>query len=150
MQDHQDLRNGFHCAANAKHPACNLARLDQKWRNFWKFSRKFWEFLIKISMENWLFSKFLAKYFLEFCLLSETIYPWKIKPDFYNNHSDFGSNVPAFPHPDASAVNRIQSRINKYQTKYQFISLPFCNLEDVGWAITESFGGFLWGNTDGL
>ena len=33
---------------------------------------------------------FFTKYFWDFWLLSESIYPWKITPDFYNNFSDFG------------------------------------------------------------
>ena len=76
----------------------NFARLDQKLRKFRKIWRKCWNFLIKISMENWLFFTIFTKYFLEFCLLSESIYPWKITPDFYN-FSDFGgrgrSGVPS-------------------------------------------------------
>ena len=47
----------------------NFARLDLKGRKMWIF----WDFLIKISLENGLFSQFLTKYFLEFCLLSESI-----------------------------------------------------------------------------
>ena len=53
-----------------------------KRREFWKFSRKFRDFLIKISMENWLFSQFFTKYFLDFWLRSESIDLWKITPDF--------------------------------------------------------------------
>ena len=52
----------------------NFSSLDNKWTKFWKISRKFWDFLIKISMENWVFSQFFTKYFLEFCLFSKTIY----------------------------------------------------------------------------
>ena len=48
---------------------------------------------------------FFTKYFLDFCLRSESIDLWKIKPDFYNNFSDFGgggrSGVPHSP-PDAT------------------------------------------------
>ena len=39
---------------------------------------------------KWFFSQFSTKYFFAFCLLSESIYLWKITPDFYNNISDFG------------------------------------------------------------
>ena len=78
-----------------------------KWREFWKFSRKFWDFLIQISMENWLFSQFFTKYFLDFLLRSESIYLWKITPDFYNKLSDFGGGTfrrspPPLPDPTAS------------------------------------------------
>ena len=52
--------------------------------------KNFKKILIKISMENWLFSQFFTKYFLDFWLHSETIDLWKITPDFYNNFSDFG------------------------------------------------------------
>ena len=52
----------------------NFAGLDQKWKEFWKFSRKFWDFLIKISMENWLFSQFFTKSSLDFCIHSESVY----------------------------------------------------------------------------
>ena len=71
-----------------------------KWRELWKISRKFKDYLIKISMEYWLFSQFFTKYFLDFWLRSESIYLWKIMPDFYNNFSDFGggrSGVPPLP-----------------------------------------------------
>ena len=33
------------------------------------------------------FPQFFTNYFLEFCLLSESIYPWKTRHDFYNNFS---------------------------------------------------------------
>ena len=36
----------------------NFAHLDQKIQIFFKILRKFWDFLIKISMENWLFHNF--------------------------------------------------------------------------------------------
>ena len=54
-------------------------------------------------MENWLFSQFFTKYFLDFWLRSESIDLWKITQDFYNNFSDFGggggerSGVPSPP-----------------------------------------------------
>ena len=55
-------------------------------------------------MENWVFSQFFTKYFLDFWLRSESIDLWKITPDFYNNFSDFGggerSGFP--PPPDAT------------------------------------------------
>ena len=84
----------------------NSARLDQKWKEFWKFSRKLWDFLIKISSENWHFSQVFTTYFLTFLLLSESIYHWKITSDFYNNFpiSRGGGNLPASPTPDASDI----------------------------------------------
>ena len=77
--------------------ACKILRVwTKKWRKFWKIVRKFSNFLIKISMENWLFSLFSTKYLWDFCLFSESIYPWKKKQVFYNNFSDGvgGSGVP--------------------------------------------------------
>ena len=35
------------------------------------------------------FSQIFTKYFLEFYILSESIYPWNIISVFYNNFSDF-------------------------------------------------------------
>ena len=52
-------------------------------QNLWKFD----------------FFTFLTKYFLDFWLLSKSIYLWKITPDFSNNFSDLGGDVPAFPLP---------------------------------------------------
>ena len=57
MHAYQDLMNDFDWARKTKQNLKNSARLDQKWRDFWKFPRKFWDFLIKISVENWLFSQ---------------------------------------------------------------------------------------------
>ena len=102
MQDHQDLRNDFHWTGKIKQPAYKILRVWTKnEENFEKISRKFWDFFIKISTENWLFSQIFTKYFLECCLMSDSIYPWKITLDFYNNFSDFGgsggsSDVPVY------------------------------------------------------
>ena len=95
MQERQDLRNISIGKVQVSNGLQNFARLDQKWR-------KFWDFLIKISMENWLFSQFSTKYFLKFCLLSERIYPRKLTLDFYNDFSYFWGNLPALPLPPPS------------------------------------------------
>ena len=42
----------------------NFASLDQKWRKTWKNSWKFWDILIKFSMENGLFFIISYKIFL--------------------------------------------------------------------------------------
>ena len=68
-----------------------LCAFGPKEKRFWKISRKFWDFFIKISMENWLSSHFL----LNISWISDSspkvhIYLWKIRPYFYNNFSYFG------------------------------------------------------------
>ena len=55
----------------------------------------------------WTFSQFFTKYFLEFCLLSESIDPWKITPDFTTNFpiSGGGGTFRTFLYtPDATAL----------------------------------------------
>ena len=85
---------------NLSNLPAKFCAVGPKMKKFWKFSRKFWDLLIKISMENWLIHIF-SKYFLDFWLLSESIYLWKITPDFYNNFSYFWererSGVPPLP-----------------------------------------------------
>ena len=82
----------------------NFARLDQKTKKILKNIKKTLRFFENPS-EKWNYFTFLTKYLLHFWLLSESIYPWKIIPDFYNNFSYFGKgDVPAFlPSPDATA-----------------------------------------------
>ena len=72
-------------------------------------------------MENWLFHIF-TKYFLDFWLLSESIYLWKIRPDFYNNFSDFGGGVRR-PPPHAIASWRVRFS-NEENNKY----VPLSNI----------------------
>ena len=83
----------------------NLRVWTKNQESFEKFQENF-EILIKISMENKLFSQFYTIYFLDFWLRSETIDIWKITLDFYNNFYDLGwrarSGVP-LP-PDANAL----------------------------------------------
>ena len=66
----------------------NFAHLDKNEEKFEKFQENFE-----------IFSQFFTKYFLDFCLLSESIYLWKITPDFYNNFSDFGGGAFRRPAP---------------------------------------------------
>ena len=89
----------FHWAAKAKHASSKICAFGPKWRNIWNIAGNLWDFLIKISMENWLFSQFSTKYFFDFCQLSEIIYLWKLRPDFYNNSSDFGRGRSHVPPP---------------------------------------------------
>ena len=61
-------------------------------------------------MENWLFSQFFTKYFLDFWLRSQSIDLWKITPDFYNNLSDFGGGTfRRSPPPDATDMRIIKT-----------------------------------------
>ena len=81
---------------SAKHCAFG-PKLKRILKNFKKILRFFDQNLYgKLT-----FLQFFTKYFLDFWLRSESINLWKIRPDFYNNFSDFGGggNVPAFPHP---------------------------------------------------
>ena len=97
MKDHQDLKNDFHRTGKIKKPAYKFMRIWTKnQENFERFQENFEIFLLKISMENWLFSQFFTKYFLDFWLLSESIYLCKITPVFYNIFSVSGG-VATFP-----------------------------------------------------
>ena len=51
--------------------------------------KKILRFFDQNLYRKWTFAQSFTKYFLEFCILSESIYPWKITSDFYNNFSDF-------------------------------------------------------------
>ena len=92
--DHHHLKKDFHRAGKSKKGACKALRVWTKNEvNFEKFQENF-----KMFWSKSLFTIF-TRYFLDFLLLSESIYLWKIRPDFYNNFSDFGgggrSGVPA-------------------------------------------------------
>ena len=67
----------------------NFARLDHKWREFWKLSGKNLRFFEQNVYRKLIFSQFFTKYFLDFWLRSESINLWKITPDFYNYVSYF-------------------------------------------------------------
>ena len=46
---------------------------------------------------------------MELCLLSESIYTWKIPPDVYNNFSDFGGGGGHFGvHPPVATINTLE------------------------------------------
>ena len=135
MQDPEDLMNDFDSAAKSKQLACKTLRVWTKnEENFEKF--QFWDFLIKISMENWLFSQFLTKYFLDFWLRSESIDIWKITPDFYNNFSYFGGgDVPAFPPPpDATGGPKTQPNLEILLRMQKFVS------SHVSWKLSNKLG----------
>ena len=48
--------------------------------------KKILRFFDQNFYEKW---TFFTKYFLDFCLISGSIYLWKITPDLYNNFSEF-------------------------------------------------------------
>ena len=114
----------------------NFAHLDQEWRKFWKNSRKFWDFLINISMENWRFSQLFTKYFLDFCLLPESIYPWKIRPNFYNNFSDFGWGGGTFRRSPLPTLLIIERNFKSDQIMFPFLG-----------SLLKSFNCYIYTNT---
>ena len=67
------MTNNFHRAGKERYPLAKFYAFGRKWRKIWKIARKFSDFLIKMSMENWHFIIF-TKYFLDFRLRSESIY----------------------------------------------------------------------------
>ena len=75
-----------------------VCAIGQKTKKALKDFRKTLRFLDQDLYGKWSFSQFSTKYFLEFCLLSKSLYLWNIKADFYKNLSDFegGGDVPAF------------------------------------------------------
>ena len=97
----------------------NLARLDQKWVEFWKISRKFWDFFDQNLYGKLTFSQFFTKYFSDFWLRSESIDLWKITPDFYNNLSYFeGGTFRRSPPPPDSSVNGLISMTRPVTVQY--------------------------------
>ena len=62
--------------------------------NFWEILRKFWKFLMKILLKNWIFILFFILFFENLLLKIE---PSEITPVFYNNFSVSGGNFPPFP-----------------------------------------------------
>ena len=79
-----------------------LRNLPAEFCAFWPKMKKIFKKIEVNLMENWLFHNF-TKYLLDLWLLSESIYPWKITPDFYKNFSDFGGGAFQRPPPDATA-----------------------------------------------
>ena len=77
-------------------------RLDQKGRKIWIF----WDFLIKISLENGLFHNFLLNISWSSASFLKVLYSWKKTPDFYNNFSDFGSGKLQRPVASGGAERR--------------------------------------------
>ena len=71
-------------------------------KQLWKFSRKFCDFLIKISIENWLFSQFLLK--ISWSSAFSPNYPWKIISVFYNNFSYLGGTFRLSPSDATGSV----------------------------------------------
>ena len=98
MQDHQDLRNAFRCAGKINHPACKTLRV-------WTKNEENLRFFDQSLYGKLTFFTIFTKYFVDFCLLSESIYLWKITPDFYNNFSDFGGGGRSGVHPAPDATD---------------------------------------------
>ena len=90
MQDHPDLGNDFHWAGKNKQPPCKSLSVWTKSEEKLEKFRENFEIFCSKSLWKIAFFTIFTKYFLDFCLLTESIYLWKITPDFYNNFSDFG------------------------------------------------------------
>ena len=87
MRDRQDLRNDLNWPDKTKLSTCKALRVWTK--NEENFQENFEIFLSK-SLWKIDFFTFFTKCFLDFWLLPESIYLWKIISDFYINFSDFG------------------------------------------------------------
>ena len=76
------------------------------------------------------FFTFFTKYFFDFWLLSQSIYLWKIKPDFYNNFSDFEvgwGSFQMFPHTgDAYGLGIYQNSLRKINENLRFLKKLSC------------------------
>ena len=83
----------------------SFARLDQKWRKFWKIVRKFWGFYSE-SLWKIDFSLFLL-HISRISASSPKVYThMEDYTSFYNNISDFGrGDVQAFPFPTLQILN---------------------------------------------
>ena len=80
----------------------NFAGLDQNEENFENFQENVEIFLSKSLWKIYIFHMF-SKYFLDFWLRSESIYPWKITPDFYTIFPiSGGGGRSGIPPPDAT------------------------------------------------
>ena len=100
MKDHRHLKKDFHWAGKVKKAAGKILRVWTKnEENFEKVQANFENFDQNLYGEL-TFSTFFTKYFLDFWLLSQSLYLSKITPDFYNNFSDFGGGGRSgAPHP---------------------------------------------------
>ena len=73
-------------------PCVDLLRVWTKNANFWEILRKFWKFLMKILLKNWICILYLfVILFFENLLLN--IKPSEITQVFYNNLFGFGGGV---------------------------------------------------------
>ena len=101
IQANQDLKNDFHRVGKIRKPACKRMRVWTKnEENSEKISIKFQQFLIKISMENWLFSLNIV------CMDSSPNSTGlsKITPVFYKKLSDFTGGSSRVPPPAATEL----------------------------------------------
>ena len=78
MQDPQDFRNDFHWAGKSKLPPSRTLRVwtkNEENLKFWKKSLRYFDQNLYWKLT---FFTFFTKFFLDFCLLSESIYLCKI------------------------------------------------------------------------
>ena len=81
-------------------PCVNFLCAWTKNANCWEILRKFWKFLMKILLKNWIFILFLFKiiFNLVFENLLLNIEPSEITPVFYHNFFGFGwGGISPFP-----------------------------------------------------
>ena len=97
MKDPQHFKKYFHRAWKSKKPPSKVFRVcTRNEENFEKFPIKFCDFLIKIPMENWLFSHFLLS-LSRISDASPKVYPRKDKTRFLQRFFRFRvGGVPAF------------------------------------------------------
>ena len=112
---------------------------------FWAFGPKMNKILIIFKIfclksGKSTFSQFLPKYFLEFCLLFEIIYPWKIAPDFYNKFSDGGGGLSGIPSPPPSGRYWLGICENNFQM-IRFLIMCWAGEEA---AFEENFSKVRW------
>ena len=98
MHAHQELTDDFHWAGKGKQRACKTWRVCTKiLKKTLKNSKKILRFFDQNLHGKLTFLTFFTNIFLDFLLLSQSIYLGKITPDFYNNFSDFGGDVQNVP-----------------------------------------------------
>ena len=93
MKDHQHLMNDFHRTAKSKKWACKALRVSLKNEERFKIFKKFLSFFDQNLYGKLTFFTFVTKYFLDFLLISESIYLWKLRSDFCNNFPIWGGGT---------------------------------------------------------
>ena len=102
IKDHLDFMNDFQLSGKIKKPAWKTWAFGAKMKKILKNFNKNLRFFDQNLYGKLTFSQICNKFFFDFCLISESIHPWKITPVFYNNFSDFGGvwTFRRFPLPD--------------------------------------------------